>query len=297
MRKVLALITIVAFSFGARAQELNCEISILTQQIQGTQKRVYESLERALEEFMNGRKWTDDNFSTEERIEVSMQITINDQVSLSEFKGSIQVQSSRPVYGTDYKTPLFFANDQNFHVNYQENTAIRFSRGQYTDNLSSIMAYYAYMILGMDYDSFSDEGGTNHYEEAQAIVSNAQNSGKQGWRASEGTQNRYWMVENILSRTFEPLRECVYKYHRHGLDKMYANVEEARATMLESLQDLRQIHQIKPSSYNLQMYFYVKADEVIKIFKPAPSEERQEIYSTLKLIDPGNIKKYEELAS
>ena len=152
------------------------------------------------------------------------------------------------------------------------------------------------MILGMDYDSFSEEGGTNHYEEAQAIVSNAQNGGRIGWRASDGTKNRYWLVENILSRTFEPLRECVYQYHRHGLDKMYAKTDEARATMLESIQGLRQVHQIKPTSFNVQMYFYVKSDELIKIFKPAPQEERQNAYRTLKLINPGNISKYEELA-
>jgi hypothetical protein len=296
MKKFLFLITLFSFIGGAQAQELNCDISVITPQIQGTQKRVYESLERAMEEFMNGRKWTEDNFATEEKIEVSIQLTVNDQISLSEFKGQMQIQSSRPVYGSDYKTPLFFVNDQDIHISYQENTAVRWSRGQFTDNLSSILAYYAYMILGMDYDSFSEEGGTNHYEEAQAIVSNAQNGGRQGWRASDGTKNRYWLVENILSRTFEPLRECVYQYHRHGLDKMYAKTDEARATILESIQGLRQIHQIKPISYNIQMYFYVKSDELVKMFGPAPQEERQQAYRTLKLINPGNISKYEDLA-
>lgn len=296
MKKLLILITCFTFIWGARAQELNCDISVITPQIQGTQKRVYESLERAMEEFMNGRKWTDDNFAIEEKIEVSIQLTVNEQISLSEFKGQMQIQSSRPVYGAGYKTPLFFVNDQDIHITYQENTAIRWSRGQFTDNLSSIMAYYAYMILGMDYDSFSEEGGTNHYEEAQAIVSNAQNGGRIGWRASDGTKNRYWLVENILSRTFEPLRECVYQYHRHGLDKMYAKTDEARATILESIQGLRQVHQIKPISYNVQMYFYVKSDELVKIFEPAPDEERQQAYRTLKLINPGNISKYENLA-
>jgi len=296
MKNIIALSLLfsfaVTFSF---AQELNCNITILTPQLQSAQQKVFETLELTAEEFLNNRKWTNDDFSFEERIEVNMQITVLEELSITTFKGSIQVQSSRPVYNSDYKTPLFFVNDNDFQFNFLENTIVQFSLDQHRDNLSSVLAYYAYMIIGMDYDSFSPKGGTPYYLKAQQIVNNAQNAGELGWRSSEGQRNRFWIVENILNQTFAPLRDCFYSYHRQGFDLLFDDPETARLNISESLLALRRIHQIKPSSYNMQIFFYPKVDELINLFTPAPVEEKTRVYNLLRLVDPGNIQDYEKM--
>ena len=161
------------------------------------------------------------------------------------------------------------------------------------DNLSSILAYYAYMILGMDYDSFGMEAGTEYYLKAQTIVANAQNASGKGWRASEGKQNRYWLVENMLSQTFRPLRYCIYNYHRKGMDLLYSDVETARLNIGDAIVEMRSTNRIRPASYNLQVFFLAKSDEIIKIFEPAPEPERVRLLPVLKQMDPGNIAKYD----
>lgn len=295
MRYNLLSLIAILFSFALEAQELNCTVNILTPQIQGTQTRVYESLETTIAEFLNGRKWTEDEFEIHERIEVTIQITISDVVSLTQFGGTIQIQSSRPTYNSDYKTPLFFVNDSDFDITFLENSLIQFSPDKHRDNLSSVLAYYAYMIIGMDYDSFSLNGGTDYYLKAQQIVANAQMAAESGWKSGEGQKNRYWLVENMLSQSFAPLRKCVYNYHRLGFDKLYSNMEEGRLAIADALLELRRVHQIRPSSYNLQVFFYPKVDEIISLFKPASEEEKTRVYNVLKLVDPGNIQDYERI--
>jgi len=291
---VLSLIALFSSSL-AHAQELSCQVSILTPQIQGTQKRVYESLETSIADFLNSRKWTEDDFEIEERIEVTIQITINDQVSLTQFGGTIQIQSSRPVYNSDYKTPVFFINDSDFDITFLENSLIQFSLDKHRDNLSSVLAFYAYMIIGMDYDSYELNGGTDYYLKAQQVVANAQMAGESGWRSNEGQKNRYWIVENILSQSFAPLRKCIYNYHRHGFDVLYTDIETARQTIGDAILELRRVHQIRPSSYNLQIFFYPKVDEIVNLLQPSPEQEKIRIYDVLKLVDPGNIQDYERI--
>ena len=171
---------------------------------------------------------------------------------------------------------------------------ILFNPGQHRDNLSSLLAYYAYMILGMDYDTFSLEGGTSHFLQAQAIVANAQNASERGWKASQGKQNRYWLVENHLSQTFRPVRICLYNYHRKGLDVLFQDIEGGRLTIAESLIDMRSTNRIRPGSYNIQVFFLSKSDEIINIFSPAPDAERGRLLPILKQLDPGNIQSYDQ---
>lgn len=275
------------------AQELNCQISVISPQIANVEGSIFESLEDAIQEFMNGRRWTNDDFRLEERIECTMQITISEAPSATSFKGTLQVQSSRPVYNSDYKTPLLLVNDGDFEFIWDGSSTIQFSLDQHRDNLSSVLAYYAYMILGMDYDSMALEGGTDHYLKAQTIVANAQSAGNLGWKASQGQQNRYWLVENMLSQTFRPVRNCLYNYHRLGLDRLYDDVERGRLTMADALIEMRNTHRIRPSSYNLQLFFLAKVDEILKVFSPAPEAERARLLPVLKQMDPGNINKYD----
>ena len=190
---VIATLLSVLTTTQASGQELNCSVHVMAPRIANVEASVFESLEDGVREFMNGRRWTNDNFNFEERIECTMQINISEALSATRFSGSIQVQSNRPVYGADYKSPILFVNDGDFEIDWVNGTAINFNVGMYRDNLSSILAYYAYMILGMDYDSFGMEAGTDYYLKAQQIVANAQNASGTGWRASQGKQNRYWL--------------------------------------------------------------------------------------------------------
>ena len=205
-RFAVACLAWVVVSTTGRAQELNCTVTVIAPQISNVDVIRFDALEDGIREFMNGRRWTNDNFEFEERIECTLQLTVSEAIGSTVFKGSMQVQSSRPVFNSDYNTPVLLVNDGDIQFEWLDNSTIIFNPGQHRDNLSSLLAYYAYMILGMDYDTFSLEGGTPHFLQAQAIVANAQNAGERGWKASQGKQNRYWLVENHLSQTFRPVR-------------------------------------------------------------------------------------------
>ena len=239
MRLAVACLAWVVVSTTGRAQELNCTVTVIAPQISNVDVSRFDALEDGIREFMNGRRWTNDNFEFEERIECTLQLTVSEAIGSTTFKGSMQVQSSRPVFNSDYNTPVLLVNDGDIQFEWLDNSTILFNPGQHRDNLSSLLAYYAYIILGMDYDTFSLEGGTPHFLQAQAIVANAQNAGERGWKASQGKQNRYWLVENHLSQTFRPVRICLYNYHRKGLDVLFQDVEGGRLTIAESLIDMR----------------------------------------------------------
>ena len=292
----LAFLAVVlsAWSLHTHAQELNCNVTVIAPQISNVDASRFDALEDAIREFMNGRRWTEDNFDFDERIECTLQLTINEAIGSTVFKGSMQVQSSRPVFNSDYNTAVMLVNDGDIQFEWLDNSNILFNPGQHRDNLSSLLAYYAYMVLGMDYDTFALEGGTPYFLQAQTIVANAQNAGERGWKASQGKQNRYWLVENHLSQTFRPVRICLYNYHRKGLDLLFDDVEGARLTMAEALIDMRSTNRIRPGSYNVQVFFLAKSDEIINVFGPAPDAEKARLLPILKQLDPGNIQSYDE---
>ena len=294
LRLAVACFAWMVISTAGRAQELNCTVTVIAPQISNVDVSRFDALEDGIREFMNGRRWTNDNFEFEERIECTIQLTVSEAIGSTVFKGSMQVQSSRPVFNSDYNTPVLLVNDGDIQFEWLDNSTILFNPGQHRDNLSSLLAYYAYMILGMDYDTFSLEGGTPHFLQAQAIVANAQNAGERGWKASQGKQNRYWLVENHLSQTFRPVRTCLYNYHRKGLDVLFQDIEGGRLTIAESLIDMRSTNRIRPGSYNIQVFFLSKSDEIINIFSPAPDAERGRLLPILKQLDPGNIQSYDQ---
>ena len=294
MRLAVVCFAWVLLSTMGRAQELNCTVTVIAPQISNVDVSRFDALEDGIREFMNGRRWTNDNFEFEERIECTLQLTVSEAIGSTVFKGSMQVQSSRPVFNSDYNTPVLLVNDGDIQFEWLDNSTILFNPGQHRDNLSSLLAYYAYMILGMDYDTFSLEGGTPHFLQAQAIVANAQNAGERGWKASQGKQNRYWLVENHLSQTFRPVRICLYNYHRKGLDVLFQDIEGGRLTIAEALIDMRSTNRIRPGSYNIQVFFLSKSDEIINIFSPAPDAERGRLLPILKQLDPGNIQSYDQ---
>ena len=290
------LLCLIGGGHFAHAQELDCQVSVIAPTINNVEASVFEQLETAITEFMSGRRWTQDEFTLEERITCTMQITINKANSQTNFQGTIQVQSSRPIFNSDYNAPVLMVNDNDFDFTYAPGTLLQYSQDQFRDNLTSVLAFYAYMILAMDYDTFSLEGGTNLYTQAQTVVTNAQglSSPPAGWSASDGKQSRYALIDNILSQTFRPLRRCYYEYHRLGMDLAFDNPAAARQTMSNALIALRNVHRIRPANYNLQTFFQAKKDEVVKMFGPAEEGERARLLPVLKLIDPGNIPIYDQ---
>ena len=299
MIKLFLLILVIFLNLNIYAQELNCNVQILTQQIQGTNKQVFQTLEGAIYEFINNTSWTNHSFDVDERIECNMLFNITDQISDSEFSGTLQIQVRRPVYNSSLNTVLFNYVDNDLDFEYVEYQPMEFSETSHISNITSILAYYVYIILGLDYDSFSYEGGTEFFEKAEKVVNNARNAREKGWKSidSQSRKNRYWLINNILLEDFSPAREFIYKYHRLGLDRMYEKLNEARAEIAENLTLLQQVYRNKPDPFMhfLQVIYDAKSDEIVNIFKESLPEEKRRVFALLNEIDPANTNKYEKI--
>ncbi len=287
---------LIVFSAKVSAQELNCTVQVLSPQIQGTDpKRILGNLQKGLYEFMNTTKWTNDVFSVEERISCTFILTVSSQPATDQYQGSLQIISNRPVYKSSYNSVLLNQNDQDVEFGYVEFQPLEFSISSDLNNLTSIFAYYAYVILAMDYDSFSLNGGTPYWLKAQTIVSNCQNESAKGWKSSESLKNRFWLVDNMLQPTFAPIRECNYKYHRLGFDIMYQDVNAGRAICLEALETLEKVHEQRPLSFPMQIFFNAKQPEVVSLFSNALPDEKTKAAALFQKIDPGNGIKYQKI--
>jgi hypothetical protein len=298
MLKFFSLLLIsILFCVCGFAQELNCQISILTPAIQESDKSIYDNLQTELRDFLNNRKWTSDDYLNQERIECNMVITIDKHPSTDEFEANIQIQSRRPVYNSSYNSPLFNHQDDNFTFRYVRDEVIEFDETNLSSNLTAVLGYYAYIIIGLDYDSFSPEGGTSYFVKAQTVVNNAQRLPDRGWRAFENDKNRYWLVENLLNASFRPLRNFSYTYHRQGLDKFADNIIEARQTITNNLNELRKVYQDKPTSLLLKVFCFTKADEFVNLFSQATSDEKNTALQILTLVDPANTLKYQSITA
>lgn len=299
MVKLFLLILVIFLNLNIYAQELNCNVQILTQQIQGTNKQVFQTLEGAIYEFINNTSWTNHSFDVDERIECNMLFNITDQISDSEFSGTLQIQVRRPVYNSSLNTVLFNYVDNDLDFEYVEYQPMEFSETSHISNITSILAYYVYIILGLDYDSFSYEGGTEFFEKAEKVLNNARNAKEKGWKSidSQSRKNRYWLINNILLEDFSPAREFIYKYHRLGLDRMYEKLNEARAEIAENLTLLQQVYRNKPDPFMhfLQVIYDAKSDEIVNIFKESLPEEKRRVFALLNEIDPANTNKYEKI--
>ncbi|MBE9467120.1 MAG: DUF4835 family protein [Bacteroidetes bacterium] len=298
MHKSLIFLIIIIFLqiSNSYSQELNCRVQVVSKQVQGTDKRIFDALQKVIYEFVNNYKWTNNVYSDNERIECTFYINIKDHpISSDVFKGSMQIQASRPIFNTTFNSVLFNYIDNNIEFRYTETQELEFNETSYTSNLTSLLAYYSNIIIGLDYDSFSLEGGTSYYEKAEKIVNNAQNSPYKGWKAFEDRKNRYWLVENILNDTYSPIRECYYNYHRLGLDIMSEKVSDGRSVITESIESFRKVHQKKPGSFLMQLFFDAKRDEIVNIYTEAFPEEKTRVYNVLKEIDPANESKYQKI--
>lgn len=289
------LVLMVVLSVAAFAQELRCNVTVTARAIQGANQNLFRTMQSDLYDFMNNRKWTDNVFDYDEKIRCNILIKLDEQISADEFKGSIQVQLTRPVYNSSYTSTVLNIKDNDFHCKYQEFQPLEFNETSNRDNLTNIMAFYAYVILGFDYDTFSPEGGTPYFEKAQAIVNNSQNAREKGWKAFESERNRYWLIENVLNKSYSSFRSAMYTYHRMGLDLMSDRVEEGRANIAESLRDIQKVFRRRPSTYILQMFFDAKADELVNIFSKSFPDERNRVLAILNEVDPSNGNKYKKI--
>jgi hypothetical protein len=296
LRNILFGLACVVLLSTVRGQELNCSVQILSPTIQGTtEKRIFENLQQAIFEFMNNTRWTTDQYKPEERIECGLVITITDKISMDEFKATLQITSTRPVYKTSYKSRVFNHNDVDFQFRYLEFQPLEFSRSLHTSNLTSVLAFYAFMILGVDYDSFSPTGGTPYFQNAQQVVNNAQNAIERGWKGFESQRNRYWLVQNMMDGVYLPIRNAMYKYHMEGLDKMYQDAVSGRSAIADAIVSLKVVHGDKPLSFPLQLFFQAKSDEIVNIFSASFPEEKNRVLNVLNEIDPGNSQKYQKI--
>ncbi len=296
-RFFLTIFIILAYCSIGYTQELNCQVSILTPQIQASDKTIYDNLQTELRDFLNNRKWTNEEYLNQERIECSIVITISERVSTDEFKASIQIQSRRPVYNSSYNSPMFNHQDNDFSFRYVQDQTIEFDESNINSNLTAVLGYYAYIIIGLDFDSFSPEGGTPYFAKAQTIANNAQRLSERGWKAFETSRNRYWLVENLLNVSFKPMRAFIYSYHRQGFDKFTDNIADARSSITDNLSELKKVYQDKPNSFLMQIFFTAKADELINLFSQATNDEKNRALQVLTLVDPANTLKYQSITT
>jgi hypothetical protein len=283
----------------AHSQELNCNVQISAQKIQGSNRQVFQSMQKDVYEFMNNYVWTNNVYNYSERIDCSILINLTDQLSADEFTGTIQVQLSRPVFNTTYNSTMLNFIDNSFQFKYVEFQPLEFNPSVYTSNLVSVLAYYAYIIIGFDYDSFSPEGGTPYFQLAEKIVASAQNAPEPGWKPYDGSRNRnrYWLVKNILDKEYEGVRKFIYEYDINGLDFMESRIGEARTNMVESLKLIQDLYRKKPDPflYYMQVVIDSKSDELVNIFTDAFPEEKSRVIQILTEIDPANKTKYEKI--
>lgn len=281
------------------SQELNCQVTVVVDNqipVTSVEKEVFDQLKQTVYELMNNTKWTNEKFKLEERINCNIQIQISSIPSSGTYSGSIQVQSTRPVFNSSYNSTLLNYQDENLTFAFSRNAILIYAPNQYRDELTSILAFYAYFIIGMDYDSFSLKGGTNYFNTAQQIVSLAQASGAPGWQSSDGKKrNRFFLVDNILHQLFEPLRVCNYEYHRKGADKLSEDPIAARKAMYNALGQLNRTVSTRPNSINLLNFVQAKTIEIKSVFVDADQTEKNEVVNLLKKIDPANSSKYQEI--
>lgn len=281
-------------SCAGMAQELNARITVNGDKIANANKSVFTTLQNALTEFINNRKWTDATFAVNERIDCSMTIIVN-EMEESSFKGEIQIQARRPVYNSSYTTTLLNFRDQQFDFEYMEGEPLEYQENMLTGNLTATVVFYIYIILGLDFDSFSPLGGTAYIQQAQQIVSLAQSQSWSGWKAFDSNRNRHAVATALQDNASEAFRNLWYTYHRKGLDEMAANADRGRTTIIEALPALQEVKKARPTSVLLQMFSDAKLDEIVLIYSKATTQEKQSGYKLLQEIYPTETTKLEAL--
>ena len=280
----------------ALSQELNCKVEINSEKVKTANKEIFNTLKTAITEYLNDTKWTETQFSANEKIDCRLYLTISNYDDASnKMTGDLQVQSSRPVYNSSYTTTVINFKDTKIDFTYQENEPLVFSEQEMQSNLTAILNFYAYMIIALDFDTFSLNGGTPYYEKAARFVKLAQSSGETGWKAFEDTKNRSAVLSAYTDKATSDIRELMYKYHRLGLDQMSVSVDKGRAVITESLSLLKKVYDAAPMSVCLSMFRDAKLDELVNIYSKASLTEKQSVYDVLNPIFPTEGKRLDKI--
>lgn len=293
MRSLL-IILFSFLSFISFSQELNCTVVVDATQTGDENLPIFKTLERQLTEFVNNTTWTNKTFATQERIDCSMFININQRVG-DAFNATLQVQSSRPVFGSSYSTPIYNFNDRDFTFRYSEYQNMIYNPNQFESNLISVIAFHIQMIFALDADSFSPNGGDQYYRQAQNIVNYSQQDNTKGWKLEDGLQTRYIIIDNILSPTFKEFRSVMYEYHREGLDVLSENPKQGKQKIAASLQDFNAMNSRRPNSYLLRTFFDAKGNEIQEIFSSGPSINTATLVETLNKVSPTQASKWRNI--
>lgn len=276
-----------------KGQELRCEVDVRAQEVEQTNRQIFQTLKRQIQEFMNGQTWTNEKFGSREKIECSIIINISEK-NKKQFKASGRVKSSRPIYGSDYSTTLLNIVDKEFNFEFRRNQNLNYIEGSFGSNLSSMLAFYAYLIIGFDFDSFSENGGDPYFQKAENIVSTAQSSSYDGWKSSGKDRNRNNLLSQVRGPRFQDFRLAIYQYHRKGLDIMHKDTEKGRKSIFTSLKQIEKVNESEPNSYLLDVFFSAKQEEIANIFSKAPSDQKSQVIKMLSKLDPSNLNEYKQ---
>lgn len=272
-------------SIQTHAQELNAQVVVNSDLVNQTNQQVFKTLERSLNELINTQVWTGDSYLNQERITCSFVFNLS-RYSNGQFEATLQVQSQRPVFDTNYDSPILNFLDKDIVFSYQEFEPLFFNQSSFESNLISLISYYAYVIIGMDADSFSQEGGTPYYERALQAVNLAQVSSRSGWKPSDGTRNRFWLIDALRSNTFREFRQTLYDYHRQGLDKMTDDPLAGKIGLMGAIKKLEPLNQRRPNNFLIQIFFDAKVEEIVNLFQDGPKVDFKETEEILKKIAP-----------
>ena len=296
MKNVAITFLIILLGIGKiNAQDLNARVQVLTPKLQTSNKRIFTVLETAMKDFLNGHKWSADQILPTERIDCNFILNVTSWDGSSTFSGELQVQSTRPVYGSTYNSTLLSNNDKEFDFTYTEGQQMDFNDQNFQSNLTSVLAFYAYIIVGLDYDSFSKLGGTPYFSKAKTIVNVAQTSSYKGWNAFESNFNRYWLAENLNNKRYEVIREFIYNYSRNGLDQMANNPTTGLKNITGILPALSQIDRQSVGAMLPQLFFTAKSDEFVSVLSADSPQNKIAAYNILMGADPSNGNKYQLL--
>jgi len=296
MKRISLLFLFSALCVTCFAQEFRFSIKINTPRLQTADPALFGNLENQITEFINNRRWTSDSYQEYERIQGNINLTITEELSATLFRADLDIQAIRPVFGTSYESTLLNHSDKEVLFEFDESRPLNYSTNAYTDNLSSILAFYLYYILGLDYDSFALYGGDPYYQLAQDIINllppGMTSDKNSGWSSQANGRNRYFMIENILSPKTRPYRKALYDYHRKGLDIMYQDPEESKIAIVEALRNVSTVYNDYPNAMIVQMFANAKAQEITDIFTIAARDQKNEVYRIMTGIDPSNRNKY-----
>ncbi len=306
LRKLFNIFCCLLFAGAVHAQELNCKVTVSHDKITGVDNEVFLALTRGITDFMNSHKWTTDEFAANEKIDCNVFINLTGNKAGGDpdgYTATLSIQASRPVYGSSYTTTLANYVDKDFVFKFNQFSTLQFDDNRVngidamSSNLTAVLAFYAYIIIALDYDSFSPDGGTNYLKKAQNVVSNApeQNKTITGWKAVEGSRNRYWLADQLLNMRFHDVRSFWYTMHREGLDSMYTKPLDSRMRILTGLKKLYTVNRENPSSMLLQFLFAAKSDEFIQLLSQTPKAERGQFLTLLNAMDVPNATRYNNL--